>query len=81
MSRLLGSESKPSSVHDGIPDANWLRERDESFVYSTRWVENPELVQVHDRVYVLPETEVCAAETMYVAAKSGAVRASLDPLQ
>jgi len=75
------SESKPSSVHDGVPDANWLRERDMSIVYSTRRLENLELVQVHDRMYVLPETEVCAAETMYVAAKSGAVLASLDPLQ
>jgi hypothetical protein len=68
-------------LRDGVPDADWLRERGVSIVYTTRRVENPELVRVHDRVYVLPETEVCAAGTMHVAAKSEPVRASLDPLQ
>ena len=68
-------------LRDGVPDADWLRERGVSIVYTTRRVENPELVKVHDRVYVLPETEVCAAGTMHVAAKSEPVRASLDPLQ
>jgi len=68
-------------LRDGVPDADWLRERGVSIVYTTRRVENPELVRVHDRVYVLPETEVCAVETMHVAAKSAPVRASLDPLQ
>ena len=68
-------------LRDGVPDADWLRERGVSIVYTTRRVENPELVRVHDRVYVLPETEVCAVETMHVAAKSEPVRASLDPLQ
>jgi len=68
-------------LRDGVPDADWLRERGVSIVYTTRRVENPELVKVHDRVYVLPETEVCAVETMHVAAKSEPVRASLDPLQ
>ncbi len=68
-------------LRDGVPDADWLRERGVSIVYTTRRVENPELVRVHDRVYVLPETEVCAVETMHVAAKGEPVRASLDPLQ
>jgi hypothetical protein len=68
-------------LHDGVPDADWLRERGVSMVYSTRRVENSELVQVHDRVYVLPETEVCAAESMHVAAESRPVRAGLEPLQ
>jgi len=68
-------------LRDGVPDADWLREHGVSIVYTTRRVENPELVQVHDRVYVLPEAEVCAAERMHVAAESGPVRASLEPLR
>lgn len=68
-------------LHDGVPDADWLREHGVSIVYTTRRVENPELVRVHDRVYVLPEAEVCAPETMHVAAESAPVRASGDPLQ
>jgi hypothetical protein len=68
-------------LRDGVPDADWLRERGVSIVYSTRRVENPELVQVHDRVYVLPRNEVCAAERMHVTAKSRPVRASVDSLQ
>jgi hypothetical protein len=68
-------------LRDGVPDADWLREHGVSIVYSTRRVENPELVQVHDRVYVLPESEVCAAERMQVTAESGPVGASLSPLQ
>jgi hypothetical protein len=68
-------------LRDGVPDADWLRERGLSIVYTTRRLENPELVKVHDRVYVLPEAEVCAAETMQVAAESEPARADLDPLQ
>ncbi len=68
-------------LRDGVPDADWLRERGVSIVYSTRRVENSELVQVHDRVYVLPGNEVCAAERMHVTAKSRPVRASVDSLQ
>ena len=48
-------------LHEGVPDAAWLRERGVSIVYSERPASNPELVQVHDRVYVLPTGEVCAA--------------------
>ncbi len=68
-------------LRDGVPDADWLREHGVSIVYTTRRVENPELVKVHDRVYVLPEAEVCAIGTMQVAAESEPVRAGLDPLQ
>ena len=47
-------------LKEGVPDADWLREHGVSIVYSAGRVENPELVQVHDRVYVLPEADVCA---------------------
>jgi len=47
-------------LKEGVPDADWLREHGVSIVYSTGRVDNPELVQVHDRVYVLPEADVCA---------------------
>jgi hypothetical protein len=68
-------------LRDGVPDADWLREHDVSIVYSTRGVENPELVKVHDRVYVLPESEVCAAERMHVTAQNRLVRAAPGPLR
>jgi hypothetical protein len=68
-------------LRDGVPDADWLREHDVSIVYTTRRVENPELVKVHDRVYVLPEAEVCAVETMHVTAESAPVRASVEWLR
>lgn len=68
-------------LRDGVPDADWLREHGVSIVYTTRRVENPGLVKVHDRVYVLPEAEVCAVGRMRVAAESGPVRASLEPLR
>jgi hypothetical protein len=48
-------------LQEGVPDAAWLRERAVSIVYSEKRTSNPELVQVHDRVYVLPAGEVCAA--------------------
>ena len=47
-------------LKEGVPDADWLREHGVSIVYSTGRVESPELVKVHDRVYVLPDSEVCA---------------------
>jgi len=55
---------------DGVPDADWLREHGVSMVYSMRSLENPELVKVHDRVYVLPEAEVCAAEGIHLSVTS-----------
>jgi hypothetical protein len=48
------------ALKEGVPDADWLRERGVSIVYATGRIESPELVQVHDRVYVLPDAEVCA---------------------
>ncbi|MGQ9571942.1 MAG: hypothetical protein ACUVV3_01965 [Dehalococcoidia bacterium] len=67
-------------LREGVPDADWLRERDLSIVYSTKRVENAGLVQVHDRVYVLPEAEVCQPEGLSIVAKgSRAAGASLDP--
>ena len=47
-------------LKEGVPDADWLRQHDVSIVYTTGRVESPELVKVHDRVYVLPDSEVCA---------------------
>jgi hypothetical protein len=44
------------------PDATWLRERGLSVVYSLKALEDPELVAVRDRVYVLPPDEVCATD-------------------
>jgi hypothetical protein len=64
-------------LQDGVPDADWLRERGLSIVYSTRGVENSELVQVHDRVYVLPETEVCTVERRPVAVRPRLSRPAL----
>jgi hypothetical protein len=55
-------------LQDGVPDAAWLREHGLSIVYSTKSLSNPELVRVHDRVYVLPAAEVCKSETGNVAA-------------
>jgi hypothetical protein len=55
-------------LREGVPDAAWLREHGLSIVYSTRPLSNSELVQVHDRVYVLPSAEVCTGETGQVAA-------------
>jgi hypothetical protein len=49
-------------LQEGVPDADWLREHGVNIVYTTGRVESPELVKVHDRVYVLPEAEVCAPE-------------------
>jgi hypothetical protein len=57
-------------LHEGVPDADWLRERGVSIVYSTGRVESPELVQVHDRVYVLPEAEVCAPSNVTDSVRS-----------
>ncbi len=68
-------------LRDGVPDADWLREHGVSIVYSTRRVENSELVQVHSRVYVLPESEVCAAERMQVTAKNGPVLGGSEPTE
>ena len=48
------------ALKEGVPDADWLRERGVNIVYTTGRVESPELVKVHDRVYVLPDAEVCA---------------------
>jgi hypothetical protein len=50
------------ALKEGVPDADWLRERGVSIVYTTGRVESPELVQVHDRVYVLSEAEVCSPD-------------------
>jgi hypothetical protein len=47
-------------LKEGVPDADWLRERGVSIVYSTGRIESSELIHVHDRVYVLPDAEVCA---------------------
>ena len=47
-------------LKEGVPDADWLREHGVSIVYSTGRVESPELVKVHERVYVLPDSEVCS---------------------
>jgi hypothetical protein len=49
-------------LQEGLQDAVWLRERGMSIVYSQRPLQNPELVPVHDRVYVLPADEVCGAD-------------------
>jgi hypothetical protein len=48
-------------LQDGVPDASWLRERGVSIVYSETPVRSPDLVQVRERVYVLPPAEVCPA--------------------
>jgi hypothetical protein len=68
-------------LRDGVPDTDWLREHGVSIVYTTRRVENQELVKVHDRVYVLPETEVCGAEGVHVAAKSGPALGGSEPTE
>ena len=47
-------------LKEGVPEADWLREHGVSIVYSTGRIESPELVKVHDRVYVLPDSQVCA---------------------
>jgi hypothetical protein len=47
-------------LEEDVPDADWLREHGVSIVYKTGDVESPELVKVHERVYVLPDSEVCA---------------------
>ena len=61
-------------LRDGVPDAAWLREHGLSIVYSTRPLSNAELVQVHDRVYVLPAAEVCKGGTGNVAATLESLR-------
>ncbi len=53
-------EEATQVLQDGGPDATWLRERGLSVVYSLKALEDPGLVAVHDRVYVLPPDEVCA---------------------
>jgi hypothetical protein len=58
-------------LREGVPDADWLRERGVSIVYSTGRVESPELVKVHDRVYVLPEAEVCMPSGVTDSVRSG----------
>jgi hypothetical protein len=68
-------------LRDGVPDADWLREHGVSIVYSMRPVENSELVQVHRRVYVLPEAEVCRPGGIQVAAESAPAPAGLEPVQ
>jgi hypothetical protein len=47
-------------LKEGVPEADWLREHGVSIVYSTGRIESPELVKVHDRVYVLPDSQACA---------------------
>ena len=49
-------------LKEGVPDADWLRQHGVNIVYTTGRVESPELVKVHDRVYVLPDAEVCAPD-------------------
>jgi len=61
-------------LREGVPDVAWLREHGLSIVYSTRPLSNSELVQVHDRVYVLPSAEVCKGETGHVAAALDSLR-------
>jgi hypothetical protein len=68
-------------LQEGVPDANWLRVHGVSMVYSMKRLDNPELVQVHDRVYVLPEAEVCKPGGMQVAAESAPARTGLEPTQ
>ena len=60
-------------LQDRVPDTAWLRERGLSIVYSTRPLSNPELVLVHDGVYVLPPSEVCTGGTRQVAAEPDTV--------
>jgi hypothetical protein len=57
-------------LKEGVPDADWLRERGVSIVYSAGHIESPELVQVHDRVYVLPDAEVCAPSEVTESVRS-----------
>jgi hypothetical protein len=57
-------------LKEGVPDADWLREHGVSIVYTTGRVESPELVQVHDRVYVLPNAEVCAPSEFTASVRS-----------
>ncbi len=54
-------EEASQVLQDGVPDADWLRERGVTIVYSEKPARNRELVEVHDRVYVLPPAEVCTA--------------------
>ncbi len=49
-------------LQGGLPDAAWLRERAMSIVYSQQPLEDPELVPVHDRVYVVPADKACGAD-------------------
>jgi hypothetical protein len=55
-------EEATQVLQEGVPDAAWLRERGVSIVYNERPTPNPELVELRDRVYVLPPGEICAAE-------------------
>jgi hypothetical protein len=57
-------------LKEGVPDADWLREHGVSIVYTTGRIESPELVQVHDRVYVLPDAEVCAPSEVTESVRS-----------
>ena len=54
-----------------MPDADWLREHGVSIVYKTGDVESLELVKVHERVYVLPDSEVCAPSEVTDTVRSG----------
>ena len=50
----------PLSVEEIVSDVRRCAEHGVSIVYSTGRVESPELVKVHERVYVLPDSEVCS---------------------
>lgn len=59
-------------LQEGVVDADWLRERGVSLVYMERPARSPELVQLRERVYVLPPVEVCGPERPQ-AVSSGAL--------
>ena len=58
-------------LEEDVPDADWLREHGVSIVYKTGDVESPELVKVHERVYVLPDSEVCSPSEVTDTVRSG----------
>ena len=50
------------ALQDDLADTAWLDERDVSIVYSQRPLQDPDLIAVRERVYVLPPDEVCAGD-------------------
>jgi hypothetical protein len=45
----------------GVPDGRWLRDRGVGIVYNERRTESPDLLEVHDDVYVLALGSGCAS--------------------